>query len=202
MDPHLEQDKGQGNKYEARGRIRCGGPPTHPPRTPGARLDAEPPPVQMAGVARREVRVELDEYQPLRPSPQPVGATSRSEHATDHDLGRVLPPLRPREGIRRARTLTPLAQGTSPALPAPDRASAERGLPLSAKGLQGRNPGKAFVQQQAADRYPPSSYLGEQRLQDADRRVGGQDKAERHGQAQPLEAQVGRGNAVEARGAV
>jgi len=67
MHPHIEQDKGQGNQYEAIGRILGGRLAAHLPRAAIAGLDAKAPLIELTGVAGREVQMDQNEEQPLRP---------------------------------------------------------------------------------------------------------------------------------------
>src|SRR5262245_24728347 len=101
MNPHIEQDKGQSNEHEAIDGIGRGGPAPHSPGAAITGLDAKTAAVQMPGRAGREIEMDLEEEEPLRPAPQAVSPLGSHKHPTDGYQGGELRPVRALKGVDR-----------------------------------------------------------------------------------------------------
>ena len=152
------------DQHEAISGILGGRPTTGVTGATIAGFNAEAPTVQPARLAGREVQMDQNEDQPLRPAFHSLGAFGCGEHTANRQVGRELPVVLPVERVDRPITLAPAAQGPGASRSASDATRHKRRLTAAGQIVHDDNSIEALVQEQTPHPYARRFHTAEQMI--------------------------------------
>src|ERR687887_652296 len=202
MHPDIEQDEAQGDQQKAISRVRRGSPAADLPRTAIAALDAEATPVLASCLVWRPVQMDQDEDYPVGPAWLASSALGRGEYPIDGQFGGERRAVFTVEGVAGAVTAVAPAQGTRPT-PLPTDGAGNQGWLFPTRQIfHDRDPVEAAIQEQPFHSDSQPSQAREQVIENSDDVLARQHETHCHRDPYGLYHHIGRGDPVEARGAV